>query len=343
MGPEGFPLPRPNAPARARVVIVEDARSIVTFNPVATVVQEMMDRGIQTLTGKESSGAAWRTFASAQDTVGIKVCASPGPPSGTRLVVVEAVIKGLLAAGLRPGQIIIWEKHLGDLRLAGYDRLVDQYGVSLAGSAEAGYDENHFYETALLGKLVWGDLEFGRKGEKVGRRSFVSKLLSQRLTKIINVTPLLNHNLAQVTGNVYGLASASVDNTIRFEAVSNPAALLGEAVPEIYALPEIGDRVSLNIVDGLICQYEGEDRTLLHYATMLGQLRLSTDAIALDVLSVHELDRQRQLAKLPPVRVSWNIYTNAAFLDLGVSDPRSIDVLKLNPVRREESSPDAAR
>ena len=37
------------------------------------------------------------------------------------------------------------------------------------------------------------------------------------MTKIINVTPLLNHNLAGVSGILYGLAIGSVDNTLRFE------------------------------------------------------------------------------------------------------------------------------
>jgi hypothetical protein len=55
----------------------------------------------------------------------------------------------------------------------------------------------------------------GRKGEGVGRRSFVSKLLTQDITKLINVTPMLNHNSAGVTGHLYSLAFGSVDNVYR--------------------------------------------------------------------------------------------------------------------------------
>ena len=109
----------------------------------------------------------------------------------------------------------------------------------------------------MLGTLVWGDFEFGKKGEGLGRKSFVSKLITQRLTKIINASPLLNHNLTSVSGNLLSLAFGSVDNTIRFEAALNPIAQVNEAVPEIYALPQLGDRVVLNVVDALICQYRG--------------------------------------------------------------------------------------
>jgi hypothetical protein len=323
-------LPRPFNPARARVVIVEEPRSVMAFTPVAEVVEQMVNRGVVALTGKDSLGAAWRSLVSTQETVGLKVFSAPGGTSGTRPAVVAAVVKGLLAAGLPPAQVVIWDKHLTDLRQAGYVDLGQQLGVSVAGSADEGYDPKCSYETALLGKLVWGDYEFGKQSEDLGRKSFVSKLLTQRLTKIINIAPLLNHNLAQVSGLLYSITFGSVDNSLRFETAPNPIAQLREAIPELYALPEIGDRVVLNIVDALICQYQGEERGLLHYSTMLNQLRFSTDPVALDVLSIRELERQRQLAKIPPVRVNWQIYTNAALLDLGVSDTRLMDLIKVN-------------
>ena len=75
-----------------------------------------------------------------------------------------------------------------------------------------------------------------------------------RLTKIISVAPLLNDNDTGVCGHLYSLAMASVDNTFRFEGDPDRLAV---AVPEIYALPALGDRVVLNITDALIGQYEG--------------------------------------------------------------------------------------
>src|SRR5205085_3718758 len=123
-----------------------------------------------------------------------------------------------------------------------------------------------------------------------GRKSFVTQLLTTNVTKIINVSPLLNHNSAGVCGNLYSLALGSVDNTMRFEG---DAAKLAEAVPEIYALAAIGDHVALNIVDALICQYQGEHLTRLHDSVALNQLRFSADPVVLDVLSVQEIATQR--------------------------------------------------
>ena len=255
------------------------------------------------------------------------VFSAPGPNSGTRPAVVAAVIQGLLAAGIRPTNVIVWDKEVGELKLAGFFELATRFGVRVAGGAQAGFDDKAYYETSLLGNLVWGDLEFGKKGDGIGRKSFVTKLASRQMTKIINITPLLNHNLAGVSGNLYSLAIGSVDNTVRFDV---DADRLATAVPEIYALPWLSDKVVLNIVDGLICQYEGGEKGLLHYSAVLNQLRFSRDPVALDVLSIQELERQRRASTGPHAKLNMDLYNNAALLELGVSDPKRINIDTLN-------------
>ena len=313
------------------VITVQDPNATVAFRANPNVARYMVSRGMAALTGKASDAEAWRTLVSTQDIVGIKVYSVPGPNSGTRYAVVAAVVEGLLATGIPPKQVIVWDREALDLRLAGFFQLVDKYGVQVRPSLQSGFDANTYYESSLIGNLVWGDFEFGKRDPGIGRKSFVSKLVSREITKLINITPLLNHNIAGVSGNLYGLASGSVDNFARFE--SDPARL-AVAVPEIYALPAVGDRVVLNIVDGLICQYEGGERGLLHYSVMLNELRFSKDPVALDVLSIQELDRQRDSAK-PPAGKNLELYKNAALLELGVSDPKKIQVETLKLGNRE--------
>ncbi len=313
---------RASAPV-ARVVTVEAPGATEAFRPHPEIVRAMVNRGITNWTGKATVAEAWRSLVSTQDVVGIKVYSLPGPNSGTRPAVVAGVVEGLLAAGLPPKHIIVWDRQLTDLRVAGFGELAKRYGIRLAGSLEAGFDEKTFYDTPLLGNLIYGDLEFGRKGEGVGRKSFFSKLVSKEITKIINVTPLLNHNQAGVSGNLFSLALGSVDNVVRFE--SDPDRL-ARAIPEIYARPCLSDHVVLNITDALVCQYEGADSGLLHYSTMLDQLRFSTDPVALDVLSIQELERQRQAASAPFVKPNREIYSVGALLELGVDDLKRIQV-----------------
>ena len=82
----------------------------------------------------------------------------------------------------------------------------------------------------------------------------------------------------------------------------------------------------MNIVDALICQYEGGERGLLHYSTVINEIRISKDPIALDVLSIQELDRQRQMSGTAKPKSSMELYDIAALLELGVADPKRIDV-----------------
>ncbi len=317
--------------ARARVVIAEDANATYDLLPNPDVIQAMVDRGITSLTGKDTAKAGWMSLVSNQDVVGIKVHSAPGPNSGTRPAVAAAVVQGLINAGLPPKQIIVWDRRSVDLRLAGFYDFESRFGIRVMGSLEAGYDEKTFYETALLGPMYPTDLEYNQKGPGMGRKSYVSRLVSQQLTKIINIAPMMHHNAAGVYGCLYSLTMGSVDNTLRFQ---NSQAELNKAVPEIYALPVFGDKVAgekvvLSIVDGLICQYQGQDEGLLHYSTVLNQLRFSHDPVALDVLSVQEINRQCQRVGMAAANTNTDLYDNAALLEIGISDTNRIDVVRV--------------
>lgn len=326
--------PAAEAVPRARVVAVQDAAACDAFRPVPARVKALVDSGIRHFTKRTNTASAWASLVKTNDIVGIKVYSVPGPDAGTRPAVVAAVVEGLLTAGVPPRHIVIWDRQRADLRKAGFMELAERHGVRVEGSVNAGFDEETSYapERPVPAQLVYGDVEFGRKGEGVGRRSFVTRLLTKDVTKIINVNPLLNHNTTGVTGHLYSLAQGSVDNFIRFE---NDLARLSTAVPEIFALPAIADKVVLNITDGLICQYHGESQGLLHYAVMLNELRFSKDPVALDLLSLRELERVRQVAKTQmPRETSFTnqveLLQNAALLELGVAEFQQITVERLD-------------
>lgn len=304
---------------------MEDDNATAAFRAQPETAIALVRAGIIKFSGRTNEVEAWRSIVSTQDIVGIKVFSAPGPLVGTRPAVVAGVIEGLLAAGVPTNHIIVWDRQFMDLRRAGFGDLAERYHVRLAGAREAGWDTNAFYESALLGEPLFGDLDFGKKGERVGRRSYVSRLVTKDITKIINVSPLLNHNSVGVSGNLYSLTMGSVDNSLRFEG---DTARLSEALPELYALPSLGDRVALNIVDALVCQYEGEQIGRLHSSAALNQLRFSTDPVALDVLSIEEIMAQRQRSELAHGSHTNKmvIYRNAALLELGVADSKKIDL-----------------
>ena len=323
-----FPPPATNA--AVRVVVLSGDNLLDAFLPNDDRVDAAFNRGLTFFTRTAGVGAAWRSLVATNEVVGIKVFSEPGPLSGTRPAVVAAIVRGLLAAGLPPEHVIIWDRHAGDLRAAGFFRLGAQLGVRVAGAAEAGYDTNSFYlpDSPITGQLVWGDLEFGRtnKDFSIGKKSYVSKLVSRELTKIISVAPLLNENSAGVCGHFFSLALGSLDNTRRF---AGDADRLAVALPEIDALPVIGDRVVLHVTDALLAQYQGGPAGYLQFSTVRNELWFSHDPVALDTLALKELQRERRRAGVPEPPMNYAIYTNACLLQLGVNDPARIQVARI--------------
>lgn len=315
------------AAARSRVIAVRDAAATSNFESNPTVVRRMVDDGLMGLTGKASPAEAWRSLVAAPDVVGFKVCSAPGALSGTRPAVVAALVESLLAAGHAAERIVIWDKREVDLILAGWPTVAARLGVRWRAAAEAGWDETKSYESATIGRLVAGDLEFGRtENNRTGRRSYVSRLVTRDLTKIITVTPVLNHNHLGVNGHLANLALGSVDNTLRFE---HDGARLAEAVPEICALDELLPRVAFGVTDALVCQYRGEERTLLHYAVALNELRFSKDLVSLDVLSLQDIEAARRINPTDGEKPSrTELYVNAELIELGVAQTNRIDLIR---------------
>ncbi len=309
----------------ARIVIAQGENLLDKFLPNDTRVAETFSRGLAQFTRTTNSADAWRSLVTTNDTVGIKVFSEPGPLTGTRPAVVRAVVQSLRAAGIPAEKIILWDKHTADLRRAGFFELGSELGISVLGAVESGYDTNVFYlpDSPVIGALVWGDVEFGKTNYGAGKKSFVSKLVSQRLTKIISIAPLINENDASLCGHFFSLALGSVDNTRRFEGNGER---LATALPEIYALPAIGDRVVLHVTDALIGQHQGGPATYLQFSTVLQQLWFSHDPVALDTLALQELIRERRRHDAPLLPNNFQIYTNATLLQLGISDPAKIQM-----------------
>lgn len=335
----GLEFSHPNRLTNKPIVVVHDPGATHNLQPQPDRVNLMVERAMTELTGAATPEGAWRTLVNSNDVVAIKVFSAPDPSTGTQTTVATAVIRGLLSARVANSNIIIWDRSETDLRKAGYGKLADSMGVTLGGAVQAGYTEDDSYEFALVTGLRFGDLEFGKTGEGVGRRSFVTKLLGPRVTKIISIAPASNKHSTGVTGHLYSMTLGSVDNTWRFE--SNPTTLPW-ALPEIFAMRSIGDRVVLYITDALICQYEGEEATLLHYSKVANELYVGTDPVAMDLRAIRLLEKERESSHSLRIQPNLDMYRNAALLQLGVDDPDRIAVKRISLDTASTDAPEFA-
>lgn len=318
----------PSTGTKAKIHAVSDPAATSAFVPDLDVVRKLVEKGLLALAGKTNAGAAWKVWVKSSDVVGFKVISAPGALTGTRPAVVEALIDSLVRSGHPATNIVIWDRQARDLKAAGFLELARRLGVRCVATTDAGWDGTQFYESAVQGKLVFGDLEFA-KGDRfsVGRRSHVSKLLTQEVTRIIPVTPILTHHSGGIYGHLLSLAFGSVDNMYRFE--TDPSRT-EESVPELCALDDLMPKVAFGVTDALVGQVRGDDKARLHDTIALNALRFGTDLVALDVTSMADVMAARKAYPIEGERpLRTDLFFNAELLELGIANTNRIEVSRV--------------
>jgi len=292
-----------------KVVEVNDAGAVREDKPVPSVVGKMFENGLKELTG-QSGRAAFGLFFSRDDIVGIKVNpVGPGTIS-THHEVVEPLIHWLTSGGLPRRNIIIWDRFDYMLKDAGFT--AERYpGIGIEGlqtmdeAAAMGKTQDNGRWLRPDGTHVsvdnfdretyyWADVEAPQDNAYLnqhvfnGKFSYFGKLLTQRLTKIINVPVFKNtgNGISMATKN---LGYGSVCNTNRLHAP-----LFFDVNTEVMAFPPIRDKLVLNVTDGLRGQYDGGPEYEAKFAYWLNTLYLSTDPFALDMVCQQAIVAKRK-------------------------------------------------
>jgi uncharacterized protein (DUF362 family) len=314
--------------AKSRIVLVRDTSAMNSFTVDAVKVRAMVAAGVKALTGEMDETAAWRHFVSSNDVVGIKINTQCGPLQSTRPAVVEAIALGLHAAGIASGNIYVFDRDPLQMRAAGYLK-AGARGPMREGSVidGTGWDSNVYFQNNLAGKLIWGDLLFG-KDEALSKRSHLPKLVTGTITKLINVPVFQDHDACGLAGCLYNLSLGMVDNTRRFETLGQRG---DPMIAEICAMPPLREKLVLNVVDGLIAGYAGGPGFKPQYSWNYGALYFGTDPVAIDSLCVETLDVKRRDAKVPLIGPHTTYLAAANRLGLGQSGRGNIDLSEVKP------------
>ncbi len=329
----GIPGPYPG-----RVIAVEHPASIVSGAYQAQPVQDMIRKGMMELTGAPGWVDAWRVFFEPGDVVALKVC-----PVGGRLIcsdglVLNEVVDGLKQAGVRPGDIFVYNRYRREMFEAGIPQWVPQ-GLRVAWASEAynkvqhdieGYDPETFVELALA--MPGQDIR-----EEQVRRSYVSKLLVKQVNKVVNLPVLKQHDAAGVTIALKNLSHGFVNNVERSHATVTQLAT-GTFIPAIVDLPVFRQKVVLNIVDGVRGLWDGGPGGRREFIWEHKTMYFGTDPVALDKTGWKVIDGKRAEKGLPPVKETKAGRVNrysfpqvehielAGILGLGEFDDAKIDV-----------------
>jgi uncharacterized protein (DUF362 family) len=312
------------------VYAVHEPDAIKNYKTNPRVVRKMVNRLVLAATGQPDVAKAWASLVSPSDRIGIKISAAGGELFTTHHDVVNAIVDGLVAAGHPRGGIIVWDRSLGGIKEAGYRPGVDGYQLKAIPPRD-GYGSKAL-SAPLIGKLVWGDLDFrGYEGkmpllsetENTSNVSHFSKIISTEVTKIINVPVMSSSEMNGIAGCIYNVTIPNIDNWRRFAQGSRFGA---ESLAEIYSDPVIANKVAFNLMDGLVAQYAGGPQSQPNYAIHHATLYASKDPVALDAVALRRLEQWRARASLPPIGRAAAYIDFASQLGLGNSAPNRIEV-----------------
>jgi hypothetical protein len=245
--------------------------------------------------------------------------------------VVDAIIDGLAAAGHPRRTIIVWDRSLDGIKEAGYQTGSEGYQLKAIRPRD-GYDPKAVYSAPLLGKLIWGDLEYrGDLGKRVplsdtentSSVSHFSRIVSSEVTKIINVPAMSNTEMNGIAGCLYNMTIPNIDNWRRF---SQGRGFGAASIAEIYSNPLVSKKVVLNLMDGLIAQYAGGPQSQPFFSEHHATLYASKDPVALDAVVLKKLEEWRKRGSLPPIGQMAGYVEAAAQIGLGNAAPERIQV-----------------
>ena len=319
------------SPQKSIVYTTHDADAIVDYKTNARVVRAMVDRLVLAATGQPDLAKAWGSLISPNDKVGIKISAAGGEIFTTHHDVVTAIVDGLVAAGHPRSSIIVWDRSLEGTKGAGYRGGADGFQMKSI-APRAGYDPKATFTAPLLGKLVWGDVDYisdtGKSiplsdTENTSNVSHFCKILSTDVTKVINVPVMSNSTTNGIAGCLYNMTIPNIDNWRRF-AQGTPFG--AESIAIIYADPHISQKVVLNIMDGLLAQYGGGPVSQPNFALHPATLYASKDPVALDSVALKQLEAWRVKESFPTIGRLASYIQTATTVGLGNSEPSRIEV-----------------
>jgi len=329
-------------PFPGRVIEVKNEQVLKESKPDPAIVRGMFESGIKSLTGKNIP-ESFKLLFDQNDIVGIKVNPVGAGLISTRLEVVDEVIHWLTQNGLKRKQIVIWDRFDYMLSDAGFTS--ERFpGVQIEGlqtmdeaAAEGEAKDNSRWlkpdgthmSAHLFDKDVfyWADVEASKEESYLNqhvvndKHSYFGKLITQTLTKIINIPVFKN------TGNGISMATKNIG----YGAICNTGRLhrplFFDVCTEVLAFPDIRDKLVLNITDGLVGQYDGGPGPNAQFIYNYNRLFFATDPFALDLVC-HNLILQKR--KEMGVKVNEHPrYTEylryAQKLGLGIAEPDKIE------------------
>jgi len=273
-------------------------------------VADLLDRAMAAYTGRDKPVEAWKRIVPVGKVIGLKVNGLGGKPIATHLALTLAVCERLQQAGVKPGQIIVWECRRGDLERAGYTINTDRNRIRVIGTDMEGY--GHEEQPASFGSV----------------RQNLAKILTRECDFVINLPVLKDHDHAGITfslKNFYG-------------AIQRPDQLHANAcdpfIADLNCIPALRDKFRFTIGDATASIYEGGPMFRPEHLWHPNALIVGQDPVAIDYTGWKIVERKRAEMGLPTLEstgrpTKFLITAADAAHSLGTNDPQRIQLVEI--------------
>jgi uncharacterized protein (DUF362 family) len=295
--------------AKSKVVIARDAALHGADGTLDEKrVQALLDRAIASYTGRDKPVEAWKRIVPVGKVIGLKVNGLGGKGIATHFALVMAICERLQQAGVKPGEIVVWDRNARDLDACGLTINTDLSRIRTYGSDVSGYEEQ---------QESWGIA-----------RIKLAKILTRECAMVVNLPILKDHEMAGVTfsmKNMYGVVDRPRD---LHAGGCNPA------VADLNCIPAIREKVRFTIGDAISSVYNGGPSFHPEHLWQPNALIVGEDRVAVDYTAWQMIERKRSEVGMPTLEAANRppryIATAAdAAHNLGTNDPQRIHLMEV--------------
>jgi uncharacterized protein (DUF362 family) len=271
--PEGFqPFALPGTVVRVKGK--GDFPSLMHKNqiwPKPEVAKRLFEKAMLELTGAADLVAAMKRFVHPADLVAVKTNGIAGSQMATSFELVAAVVEAVVAAGVAPERITVFEQYNGYLLASrvGAPKFELPRGVK--------FSCHNSKDTAVPPVKVY---------EGITTR-YCRQLVEA--TCVINMPLIKDHSICGYTGAMKNVTHGCINNPEAHHAHgANPQ------IAMLYAHPIVTSRVRLHVSDGFRLMYDKgplykDPNTVVPH----GSVYVATDPVALDTVGAKALDDER--------------------------------------------------
>ena len=266
-----------------RVIEVHDPNAIVGNRVSQPIVRHMLEHAMKELTRETSAPAAWAKFVEPNDIVGIKINPSGAPACCSSPEILREIINSVQSVGIPAKNILVYDRYSYEMDIGSYQALLPP-GVRIIGIQEAFVDSSGYDTNAYCTANFFGEWE---------TRSYMASIVSQVVTKIINVPTMKDHSASGVTGALKNLAYGTFNNVARSHRA--PHSFTNPLIGLMCTVEPLRSKAVLHIMDGMRQVWHGGPLTQVQdFIDQTGILLVATDPVAMDTIELEAIEKKRR-------------------------------------------------